>query len=156
VVQEQRSHFFIPVHLKINLCGAATKYCIDLALPGGQVAVPRSSSSRGRSSPALPPSTTRKCHSLPCSACFALQMTDAFPAQSLWMCFVLHFYLVPSTFRGVMPPSPCLCLPSSFIRTRLFTCPLPLRRSSGAKTVAATGASAKDTNYFKNKKPWDL
>jgi len=28
--------------------------------------------------------------------------------------------------------------------------------SSGAKLVAATGAAAKDTNYFKNKKPWDL
>eukprot|EP00291_Cryptomonas_curvata_P017123 CAMPEP_0172171806 /NCGR_PEP_ID=MMETSP1050-20130122/12097_1 /TAXON_ID=233186 /ORGANISM="Cryptomonas curvata, Strain CCAP979/52" /LENGTH=495 /DNA_ID=CAMNT_0012843279 /DNA_START=24 /DNA_END=1511 /DNA_ORIENTATION=+ len=28
--------------------------------------------------------------------------------------------------------------------------------SSGAKTVAATGASAKDTNYYKNKNPWDV
>jgi hypothetical protein len=44
-------------------------------------------------------------------------------------------------------------------------CPIdfnsPLRccrvgRSSGAKTVAASGAAAKDTNYFKNKKPWDV
>jgi hypothetical protein len=28
--------------------------------------------------------------------------------------------------------------------------------SAGGKTVAATGAAAKDTNYAKNKKPWDL